>query len=365
MNTVLLFAPKDNVLYNFRRELIQSLKEQYRVILVCPYGSKIDFFTSIGCEFIDVNVERQSRNPLYDIKLLIQYKRLLKTIKPDIVLSFTTKSSIYAGIACRLTGTKYIVNNSGLIQTGKYSLLGFILHFLYKLGYNGAECIMCQNSQEKIFFSRVLRNNMRFRVLPGSGVNIDYFSFQPYPKERDELVFNFVGRIIKEKGIEEFLECAKVIKTKYPKCRFVIYGEYDSKDPIYKKHVEDYAERGIVEYAGVVLDMRPAILNANAAIHPSYAEGMTNVILEHGAMGRPSIASNIPGCNDCIDEGITGLLFKCRDVSEMIARIEDFILMPIERKEKMGIASRKKMVMEFDRSIVINSYLEEIVSVFE
>ena len=333
----MLIASKDNNFYNFRRELILSLvAKQYDVILVCPYGEKIDFFLDRGCRFIDVLLDRRGTSIIKDFFLMCKYWMVLSKERPDIVLTYTTKCSVYAGFICGLKKIPYIVNNAGLIETGNHkSKLERVLRLLYYYGFRKASCMMYQNSHERDVINKILGNNVHYRDIPGSGVNLTEFSYKPYPKDDKIITFNYVARIVEIKGIDEFLECAKRIKAIYPNTRFVIYGEYD--DANYRQIIDDYAVKGIVEYGGVLLDMRPAIEAAHAVIHPSHYEGMTNVILEHSAMGRVCIASDIPGCREGVDDGKTGFLFLCKDLSSMIMKVEQFIKMMHSEKEKMGL----------------------------
>jgi glycosyltransferase involved in cell wall biosynthesis len=357
--TIMMISPKDNNFYNFRRELIEKLVEnKYEVYLVCPYGEKMDYFIKKGCKFIDLTIDRRGTNPIKDLQQIRFYVGILKKFKPNIVLTYTTKCSTYGGIACRLTKTKYIVNNAGLIDTSTYSWwLRIILDTLYRLGFRKASCMMYQNSQEQDYMNSLLRNKIKCHCIPGSGVNTTEFSYQPYPDE-SVITFNYVARIVKIKGIEEFLECAKRIQAEYPKSRFIIYGDYDEDE--YRAKIEEYIELGYVEYGGVLLDVKPAITKSHAVIHPSYYEGMTNVVLEHSAMGRVCIGSDIPGVRDGIDDGVTGFTFPCKDVDTLVETVKTFIKLPNERKEAIGRAAREKMEREFDRSIVTNIYLEEI-----
>jgi galacturonosyltransferase len=193
-------------------------------------------------------------------------------------------------------------------------------------------------------------------------VNIDAFACQPYPEEDSVIRFNFVGRIVGFKGIGEFLECAKRIKAKYFNTEFVIYGSYVDDDGGYKAQIEMLEKDGIVKYGGVQLDMKPYIAKAHAVIHSSYYEGMTNVILEHAAMGRPAIASDIPGCKEGIDNGISGFTFPLQDVDALVGVVEKFIKMSPKDRAYMGKMARKKMEREFDRTIVTNIYIDEIKS---
>lgn len=358
----MLISSKDNNFYNFRSELILKLVElEYEVLLVCPYGKKIDFFTERGCRFIDISMDRRGKSIVNDYKLICAYKKLLKEEKPNVVLTYTGKPSIYGGYVCGKMKIPYIINNAGLMETT--GLFDRFMKLLYWIGFRKAACMMYQNTQERDVMNKILRNKVHYRDIPGSGVNLADFTFANYP-ENDEIVkFNYVARIVDIKGINEFVACAKQIKRKYANTRFVIYGDYD--DDSYRTLIEENIENGIVEYGGILLDMKPAITSAHAVIHPSYYEGMTNVVLEHSAMGRPCIGSDIPGVKEGITDNVTGFLFKVKDVDEMVTAVEKFIELPYSDKMQMGINARKKMEKEFNREIVTNIYITEINKIFE
>ena len=218
--------------------------------------------------------------------------------------------------------------------------------------------MMYQNEREREYVNDIIGNNVHSRDIPGSGVNLTEFPFAEYPDNDDEIVFNYVARIVGFKGINELLAAAERIKPKHPNVHFVLYGDYD--DDSYRARINDLEKKGIVEYGGIQLDMKPYIKRAHAVIHPSYYEGMTNVILEHAAMGRPAIASDIPGCREGIDEGVSGYTFELKNVDDLVQKIEKFLSLSHEEKKAMGKAARIKMEREFDRDIVTNIYLEEI-----
>lgn len=358
---ILLLANKDNVLYNFRKEIIVELQKKYKVVLVCPYGKKIDFFTELGCRFIDIHIDRRGKNIFNDLKLIIDYIKILKEEKPDVVLTYTSKPSIYGGFVCGVIGIPYIVNNAGLMEaTGFFDKF---MKLLYWIGWRKASCMMYQNSYERDFVNKLLGSNIHYCDIPGSGVNLKQFEFKSYPKEQKKLTFNYVARIVDIKGINELLSCAEIIKKEYPETHFVIYGDYD--DDSYRDKVKRLEQRGIVEYGGIKLDMKPCIESAHAVIHPSYYEGMTNVVLEHSAMGRPCLGSNIPGVREGIEDGKTGFLFEVKNVDSMVAAVKKFIELPYEDKVKMGKTARAKMEREFDRKIVTKVYLDEIKSIIK
>ena len=325
------------------------------IVLVCPYGKKIDYFLERGCRHIDIDVDRRGKSISKDLKLIKEYKKILKKEKPDIVLTFTTKSSIYGGYVCSKLKIPYIVNNAGLLEAS--GLFEKFMKFLYKKGFKKASCIMFQNSYEMEYIETILKWKTPYKRIPGSGVNLDKFYYSPYPNGTT-IIFNFVARIAQFKGIDEYLECAKIIKQRYPDTEFRIFGDYDEDK--YKQVIEEYEEKGIVKYFGIQMDMKPFIVACNAAIHPSHYEGMTNVVLEHSAMGRPCIGSNIPGVMDGIENKSTGYVFQVRNVADMVSNIEEFIRLSWHEKEEMGKKARAKMEKEFDRDLVTNSYLDVI-----
>lgn len=359
MKKIMLISPKDNNFYNFRSELILELLKKYEVVLVCPYGKKIDYFTEIGCRFIDLKIDRRGTSILNDFKLICNYAKILKKEHPDLVLTYTLKCSVYGGMVCGIKKIPYIINMAGLIDTGNSkSRLERFLQFLYKISFRKATCMMYQNRKERDVVNKILNNRVNYRDIPGSGVNISQFSYKEYPSNDDIVTFNYVARIVDIKGINEFLECAIRIKKEYTNTRFVIYGDYDNDS--YRPIIAKLQEEGIVEYAGVLLDMKPAIEACHAVIHPSYYEGMTNVVLEHSAMGRPCIGSDVPGVADGIEDGVTGYTFPCKNVDALIDIVKQFIALSNTEKESMGRAAREKMEKEFNRTIVTNTYIEEI-----
>ena len=360
MSNIVILIPKDNVAYNFRSELFLKLHELgHEVTIVCPYGPKLDYFRDRGLRILDLPIDRRGTSVLNDAKLTAEYARIIRRLKADLVLTYTTKCSVYGGFACELTGTPYIVNTAGIMQNGdELSALEKFILTLYRFALKDAACLMYQNGSECEILNEVLRHRVHYRRIPGSGVNLTDFPFTPYPPDDETITFNYVARIMVGKGIREYLDCAERVKADYPNTRFVLYGDFD--DESFRARVEELEKRGIVESGGIQLDMKPCIARCHAVIHPAYYEGMTNVVLEHSAMGRVCIGSDVPGVREGIDEGVTGYLFRVRDVDSMVEKVEAFIRLPHEEKARMGRAAREKMEREFSRDIVTNIYLEEI-----
>jgi galacturonosyltransferase len=218
--------------------------------------------------------------------------------------------------------------------------------------------MMYQNPYERDTLNTILGNKVRYIDIPGSGINLEKYLFSDYPSCDKGIIFNYVARIVRIKGINEYLACARISKAKYPNTPFRIFGQYD--DNSYKDLIEEARKEGYIEYMGAQSDMLPFIKDCHAVIHPSYYEGMTNVVLEHSAVGRVCIASDIPGCKEGIEEGKTGYLFRKKDIDDLVNVVEKFVLLPYDKKKEMGKAARKKMEREFDRKIVTETYIKEI-----
>lgn len=360
MKKVLILTNYDEGLYNCRKELIaELLKRRYKVIISLPEGNKVVELEKLGCSFIQTNVDRRGTNPINDVKLFIKYICILKTVKPDIVLTYTVKPNLYGGIACGLRGIPYVCNvtglGSGFLNKG---LAQIIIKSLSKISFIKAQCVMVQNSEdlETLQKLKVFKNNSQ--LIPGSGVNLEEYKVLTYPKEENGIQFSFIARIMKDKGIDEYLEAAKLIKIKYPQVIFNVIGNIEQEH--YTEILNKYVNEGIIIYHGFQNNIKMLIERTHCTINPSYTEGMSNVLLESAACGRAIIASDIPGCREIIDNGNNGYTFKVKNTIDLSQKIEKFLELSHEEKRRMGIEGRKKVVREFDRSIIIDTYLKEI-----
>lgn len=359
MKKIMLLGNHDIAIYNFRRELIERLiSEQYKVYIVLPFGEKIDEIKKLGCHCINLSIDRRGTNIKEDFKLFCNYMRLLDKIKPDVVLTYTIKPNIYAGIACELKKIPYIVNITGLgTAVENKGVLQTITLMLYRMALGKVSCVFFQNSENKKFFSDRNIANRKHRLIPGSGVNLNNYKRMDYPNE-DTIEFLFIARIMKEKGIEQYLQTASYIRKKYPNTVFHILG-FCEED--YIDRLKDLDQKNIIKYHGLQADVKPFLEKSHCTIHPSYyPEGMSNVILESAASGRPVITTNRSGCREAVDDGKTGYIFRAKDTKALIHKVERFINLPREEKIQMGLNARGKVEKEFDRTIVVDSYLEEI-----
>jgi glycosyltransferase involved in cell wall biosynthesis len=359
MKKVLILSNHHAYTYNFRKEIIQRLiYENYKVYIVVPYGEKVELLKEMGCEFIDLPLDRRGMNPITDFKLLLNYNKIIKKVNPDVVLSYTIKPNIYGGIVCRKLRVPFIANVTGLGSAveKKGFLLKILIH-LYRIAFRKVGCIFFQNQKNELFFRGNKISNGRHRIIPGSGVNLTTHPFEEYPDDSGLVKFLFIGRIMRDKGIEELIEAAIKIKKEFKNVQFDAIGFYESD---YEKRAIELSELGVITFHGVKDNVHEYIKSTHAVVLPSYHEGMANVLLEAASSGRPVIASNIPGCKETFDEGVSGIGFEVRNSSALTDACVQFVTLPYAQKKAMGVAGRNKMEKEFDRNIVVNAYIDEI-----
>lgn len=356
---VLILVNHDVVIYNFRRELVERLlSDGNQVIISSPYGERIDDLVEMGCKYIEAKIERHGTNPLNELKLMSYYKRIMRDIKPDVVLTYTIKPNIYGGLAAKKYGVPYIANITGLgTAVEKKSIMQQITIILYKLAFSNIQRVFFQNTENMKFFrdNNIVVN--RHRLVPGSGVNLEHFQILDYPPE-DTTEFVFISRIMKEKGIDQYIETAEHITKKYPNTKFHVCGFCEER---YEETLKDLQNEGILTYHGMVRDVREILKKTHCTIHPTYyPEGLSNVLIESAACGRPIITTDRSGCREVVDHGINGYMVKQKNAKDLISKVEEFIQLIYEDKKKMGLAGREKTEKEFDRQIVVEAYLDEI-----
>ncbi len=359
MKKVLLMVNRDFVLYNFRLEVVtRLLEEKYEVYICLPYGEKVDKMIAMGCKFISIEIDKRGTNPFRDMKLASDYFGIMRKVKPDIVLLYTTKVDIYGGIVARMLKIPYLTNVSGLGTALEFETpLQKLMIQLYKMAVKNAQCVYFQNQENLEFFMHRNMYSGKYQLIPGSGVNLKKWKYMEYPGD-ETVEFLFIARVIKEKGIEEYLETAKQIKTEYSNTIFHVLGPCDGG---YEQKLADYEEAGYIRYHGMVQDTSVYLEKAHCTIHPSfYPEGISNVCLESAASGRPVMTTNRSGCRDTVEDGVTGFIFEQRNTEQLIACVRKFMQMSNEERKQMGLAGRAKMEREFDRQIVVEAYMREI-----
>lgn len=357
---ILILTNYDFGLYKFRREVLERLVQEHEVFVSVPDGEFILNIVSIGCQVLtDKLLERRSMNPVKEIKLMSYYRKILRQLRPDIVFTYTIKPNVYGGMACASLGIPYVANVTGLgtsVENG--GLVQKLTLFLYKFGLRKAQTVFFQNNDNYQFMNKKRVVGYNCKMLPGSGVNLREHCYELYPDEDTGIRFLYVGRIMKDKGIEEYLECAKRVRAKHPECSFSIVGFYDEEN--YRPLVEQYAAEEIIIFYGRQTDVHSFMKSHHVLIQPSYHEGLSNVLLEAAACGRPVIASNVPGCRETFDEGVSGFGFEVGNADALTAAVEKILLLSRDQREKMGECGRQKIEREFNRQIVVDKYLMEI-----
>lgn len=349
----------DDDVFCFRKEIIDNLADNgYKVLVSCPYGERIKKIRRNNVIYKNINIDRRGTNPVNDLKLYFSYLKLFKKYKPIAVLAFTIKPNIYGGMAARSLRIPYVNNITGLgsgFENG--GIVKKIILLMYRIVLNSSSYIFFQNetNREKILTTGILHHE-RNEVIPGSGVNIDRFYFSEYPSE-EKIVFNYIGRVMKDKNIDDYLFAAKKMQKKYDNLEFNVIGFIEESEAHYKKELDELEQQGIIIYRGSQQDVRPFIEKSHAIIHPStYGEGLSNVLLESAAMGRALLTTTIPGCKEVVEDGVNGFMFEPNNRKQMIQVIERFVNLSHEQKVNMGKASRQIVEKRFNREIVVSKY---------
>ena len=350
---ILVLANNDVGLYRFRKDLLAAFAATgHEVYISLPNGDFVSELVKIGCRFIHTPIDRRGMNPLHDGKLFQQYRSILKEIQPDLVLTYTIKPNIYGGLTCRMARIPYAVNITGLgsaIENGGW-LKKFVLA-LYKPALKDAKVVFFENAgnRDTLVATGVVPEG-RDVVLHGAGVNLVDYPCQPYPQD-DTVCFLFVGRVMHEKGVDELFAAAKRMKQQYgERVAFHIVGSFEEA---YKPVMDELEQAGMVRYHGYQSDMKLFYAMASCVVLPSYHEGMSNVLLEAAASGRPLITSDIPGCREAVENGVSGYLCPARDADALYEAMRRFVELPQTQRAEMGLCGRARMEQQFSKQAVV------------
>ena len=349
---------------NFRMPIIRRLKaEGYRVIVLTQFDG---FENSIKSEVDEIRplfISRQGINPLIDFFTFLDFIRHLISLRPSYIFLFTIKPVIYGSLAARIIKIKSIVMITGLGTAFiKDNWITKLVKVLYKFSLSKVRTVFFQNNSDRsIFISNSLVDPNISKLTPGSGVDLNKFFVTKLPKE-SSITFLLIARMLWDKGVGEFVSAAREIKCKYPGARFQLLGPLgvQNRTSIPSKQMEDWVAEGVVEYLGETDDVTSYIDKACCIVLPSYREGTSRVLLEGAAMGRPLIASNVPGCREVIDDGITGFLCEPRNHNDLLKKMESMIEETYETRTAMGIRGRSKVEKEFNQDIVCDLFIDAI-----
>lgn len=365
---MLILTSGAECLYLFRKELMLALMEDGNdVIVSVPPDENIDKLRKLSyndkrTEIIETPFGCRGNSLFGDFRLFMAYMRILRTFKPDRVLTYTIKPNIYGGLACSIKGVPYICNITGLgTAIENSSLLSRALLRLYRISMKKAVCVFFQNKGNRDFMNRHHIAEKNSRLLPGSGVNLTEHPFEDYPPEDRHIRFLAVIRIMKDKGISEYLEAAQVMMERHRGLRFYLVGEYEEETrPVYEPLIEDLQSRKIIKYLGHIDNVREVMAKSHIIVHPSYHEGLSNVLLEAAACGRPVLASDVSGCIETFAEGESGFAFEAKSTDALVNAMEKILTLTTSQRRSMGIAGRAWVEENFDRNIVIRAYKDQI-----
>lgn len=370
---IALLTNNDDDIYCFRKELIEGLLDEgYEMLISCPNGPKFELMKDISFRYDDPVIDRRGTNVIADGKLFLHYRKLFKKERPDVVLTYTAKPNVYASVAARTLGIPYINNVTGIGSVVNMTGIkkAFIL-WLFKLAYKGAACVMFQNAtnMKLAVDSGMIKGD--YKLIPGSGVDLKRYPLQDYPaggdgKTGETIVFNYIGRILHDKGVDDYIEAAKRIKKNYPNTEFNMLGFIEPTENHYEKELSELEKQGIVNYRGSQKDVKPWIARAHAIIHPStYGEGMSNVLLENASSGRFLITTDNPGCQETVVDGKSGYIYHGGDVDKLVKSIEKFLSLNNETRKIMGMCGRKHVEENFSRQIVVEAYKGKIKNIID
>jgi glycosyltransferase involved in cell wall biosynthesis len=352
-------------LYNFRRNLIRSLLAANReVIAFAPPDSYSDKVASLGCKYVPVGMNNRGRNPFQDFHLFLRLVSHFRREKLACALTFTPKPNIYGCWAARVLEIPAIANVAGLgsVFTSP-SATQRLVKQMYRVALTWPVRTFFQNSDDMALFTSLnVVPRARAELLPGSGVDVEHFAPGTAP-DGGGTSFLFSARLLREKGVQEYVAAARALKRERPEVEFRILGFTDVQNPsaISAATVKGWAEEGVIRYLGDTADVRPFIADADCVVLPSYyREGTPRTLLEAASMGKPVITTDMPGCRHVVEDGVTGFLVQPRDVRDLVAKMSAIATMPRHARQQMGNKGREKMIREFDERRILKRYLDEV-----
>lgn len=354
-------------MYNFRGGLIKKLiQEGYEVVVIAPTDKFDEKLKSLGAKVVDVQINSKGTNPMEDLKLIFALRKIYKREKLDIVFNYTIKPIIYGTIAAKLAKVIPIAVTTGLgyafIKEGKVTK---VVEKLYRFSLRYAKEVWFLNENDKkVFLERKLVDSDKTFVLNGEGIDTDYFKPLKETESDSKIKFLMIARALWDKGVKEYCEAAQIIKSKHrdKKIEFLFLGKVGVANPsaVPKEYIEKYHNEGIISYLGVVDDVTAVIEESSCFVLPSYREGISRVIMENASMGKPIIATDVPGCRELVDDGKTGYLCTPGESKDLAQKLEWFINLPKERREKAGRLGRQKMIDEFSEKMVVEVYSDKL-----
>ena len=309
------------------------------------------------CALKRIPMERRGVNPIHDFSLMKEYYKTIKRMKPDLVITYTIKPNIYGGLACSILRIPYVVNITGLGTAFQNDgMLKKMVTLMYKVALKKAKVVFFENVENRdIMVDMGIIPKEKTYVLAGAGVDLEHFHYTEYPKDTDTTRFLFIGRVMQEKGIDELFEAMKRLNQEGYSCSLDIAGGFEED---YEEKIQKYEKAGWLHYHGYQNDVRPLIENCHCFVLPSWHEGMANTNLEAAAMGRPVITSNIHGCLEAVEDGVTGCLCDRKNTDDLYKCMKMLCEFPCKKKKTMGVFGRKRMEEIFDKRKVVEKTIK-------
>lgn len=354
---ILIITNHSFMLWQFRRELIEELLKNHEVLISVPFGYHIDDFKRLGCRMIDTELNRRSINPVKDIGLYHTYRKLLKAERPDMVITYSIKPNIYAGFACRQMGIPYCVNVQGLGTAFQKPVLASLVTAMYKTALKKAKVVFFENEgNAEEFRKRKITPARQQHVLPGAGVNLERFAYHAYP-QNDKVHFLYLGRIMREKGMDELFGAVRKLHEENADFVLDLVGFFEDE---YKEQVDSLVNDGIAVFHGFQTDPVPFYAAADCVVLPSYHEGMSNVLLEAAAVGRPIITSDIPGCREAVVVSESGMLCKVQDCEAVYMALKRMLACSADERKEMGLVGHRLIEDKFEKTKVVAETVGEL-----
>ena len=355
-------------LVNFRAGLIRALVAAgHEVVAVAPDDKYAASLNVLGCRFVPLHMENGGTNPVQDALLTWRFVRLFARERPDVYLGYTVKPNVYGSLAAHMMRIPVINNIAGLGAVFiKDGWLVRVVRWLYRMALKQSTKVFFQNNDDRqLFVSGGLVRAEVTEVLPGSGIDLTRFTPAFTAAVHDvNSIFRFllIARMLRDKGVGEYVEAARLLRQRWPQAEFCLLGFVDVQNPaaISRAEIDAWVAEGVVNYLGVSDDVRTQIATADCVVLPSYREGTPRTLLEAAAMARPIITTDAVGCREVVDDGVNGYLCRVRSAADLAEKMEQILLLSPDQRSEMGQLGRAKIEAEFDEQIVIRSYLAVI-----
>ena len=349
-------------MYNFRLGVMKHfLNSGYKVCVVAPEDDYTEKIKAEGILFIPIkNLKRSGNNPLKDLALLKEYIKIYKQLKPAFIFHYTIKPNIYGALAAKFCNIKNISITTGLgYAFSNKGLIYYFVKYLYKLSLSYPLEVWFLNSDDKIIFIKnKIISAKRSYLLPGEGVDTNFFKPPIFYFQNDATTFILISRMLYDKGIQEYVDASQLLKGKGYNIRCLLLGQIDTENPeaISMETITEWQKNGVIQYLGQTSNVKAYIEKTHAVVLPSYREGVPRVLLEAASMAIPIITTKIPGCIGIVEDGINGFLCNVKDASDLALKMEKFILLSNEERINMGLKGREKIQVDFDEKIIIDIY---------